>query len=68
MEWFVFAAPIPGSVEVGTLGWVSFAAQAVALAPLWLVARRALGFGATKPERPQVRVLEGRRQLRSHAA
>ena len=68
MEWFVFAAPVPGPVEVGTLGWVSFVAQAAALVPLWLVARRALGFGAAKPERQQLRVIEGGRELSRRAA
>ena len=68
MEWFVFAAPVAGPVELGTLGWVSFVAQVTALAPLWLVARRALGFGAAEPERPQLRVIEGGRELSRRAA
>ncbi len=68
MEWFVSAAPVPGPVEFGTLGWFSIVAQVVVFAPLWLVARRALGFGATRPERPQLRVMEGRRELSRRAA
>jgi hypothetical protein len=68
MEWFVFAAPVPGPVEVGTLGWFSFLAQAVALAPLWLVARRAVGFRAHEPAKgSQLRVIEGGRELSPHA-
>ena len=68
MEWFVIAAPVPGPLEFGPLGWFSFVAQVVVLAPLWLVARRALGFGASEPERPQLRVIEGRRELSQRAA
>jgi hypothetical protein len=68
MEWFVSAVPVPGSVEFGTLGWVSFVAQVAALAPLWLVARRALGFGVAAPERPQLRVIEGGKELGRRAA
>ena len=68
MEWFVCAVPVPGPVEFGTLGWFSVVAQVAVLAPLWLVARRALGFGATEPERPQLRVIEGRRELSPRAA
>jgi hypothetical protein len=68
MEWFAFAAPVPDPVELGFLGWVSFVAQIAALAPLWLVARHALGFGATASERPQLHVIEGGRELRRHAA
>ena len=68
MEWFVIAGPVPGPVEFGTLAWVSFAALGAVLAPLWLVARRALGFGATESERPQLRVIEGRRELSPRAA
>ena len=68
MEWFVFAAPVPGPVEFATLSWVSVVAHLVVLAPLWLVARQALGFGVTEPERPQLRVIEGRRALSRRAA
>jgi hypothetical protein len=68
MEWLVFPAPVPGLVDLGSLGWISFVAQLTALAPLWLVARRALGFGATEPERPQLRVIEGGRELSRSAA
>lgn len=67
MEWFVFAVPVPGPLEFGTLGWFSIVAQVVVLTPLWLVARQALGFGATAPARPQLRVIEGRRELSPHA-
>jgi hypothetical protein len=68
MEWFVFAAPVPGPVEFDTLGWISFLAQVAALAPLWLVARRALGFGTPEPNRPQLRIVEGGRELSRRAA
>jgi hypothetical protein len=68
MECFVFAATIPGPVEFGTLGWFSAGALVIALAPLWLVARRALGFGAAEPQRPQLRVIEGGRELSARAA
>jgi hypothetical protein len=68
MEWYGFAAPVPGPVEFGTLGWMSFVATLTALAPLWLVARRALGFGVVEPERLQLRVIEGGRELSRRAA
>ena len=68
MEWFVFAAPVPGPVEIGTLGWLSVVAQAVALMPLWLVARQALGFGAAEREPRQLRLIEGGRELDRRAA
>jgi len=68
MEWFVFAAPVPGPVELGTLGWLSLMAQAAALAPLWLVARQALGFRTAGPKRSRLRVIEGGRELSTHAA
>lgn len=68
MEWFLFAAPVPGPVELDALGVVSFVAQLVALVPLWLFAREAIGFGAAQPERPQLRVVEGGRELSQRAA
>ena len=68
MAWFAFAVPVPGPVEFGTLGWFSVIAQLVVFAPLWLVARQALGFGRTEAERPQLRVVEGRSALSPRAA
>jgi len=66
MEWFIFAVPEP--VEFATLGWFSVVAQIAVLVPLWLVAREALGFGAVAPIRPQLRVVEGGRELSPRAA
>ncbi len=68
MDSVVFAASVPGPVELATLAWVSVVALAAVLAPLWLVARQALGFGAVKPQRRALRVIEGSSQLCQRAA
>ena len=68
MEFMAFGAPVFGAVEFGTLEWVSVVAQLVALAPLWLLARRAVGFGADAPGHPQLRVIEGGRETDRRAA
>ena len=69
MEWFVFAAPVPGPVEF-TVG--SGAALAVllatALTPVFLAVRSALGLANTAPEAPQLRVIEGGKELRRQPA
>jgi len=67
MEWFLFA-PVPESVEFAALGWLSLFAQVTVLVPLWLVAREALGFRSPERGRPQLRVVEGRRELRPRTA
>ncbi len=68
MDFVVFAASVPGPVELGTLAWVSVAALAAVLAPLWLVARQALGFGAVELDRPTLRVIEDDNEVHQRAA
>ena len=68
MDFVVFAASVPGPVELGTLARVSVVALAAVLAPLWLIARQALGFGAVEPQRPALRVIEDSNELRQRAA
>jgi hypothetical protein len=70
MEWFVSLAPVPdGAVEfsVGS-GAIALAAALVALTPLWLVLRRALGWNPVEHAAPQLRVIEGGKELKRRAA
>jgi hypothetical protein len=67
MEWFVFAAPIPGPVEFTVSGSAAFAGLvAIALTPVALAVRHALGLGAVRS--PHLRVIEGRKEVRQQAA
>ncbi len=68
MEWFVFAAPIPGPVEFTVGGGALFAVLlAIALTPVGLAVRHALGLGTVGPS-PQLRVIEGGKDMRQQAA
>ena len=69
MEWFIFAAPIPGPVEfsVGS-GAVLTVMLVTALTPVALAVRHAFGLATAASETPQLRVIEGRKELRRHAA
>jgi hypothetical protein len=68
MEWFVFAAPIPGPVEFTVGGTAVFAVSlAIALTPVALTIRHALGLG-TAVQSPQLRVIEGGKDVRQQAA
>lgn len=69
MEWFVFAAPIPGPVEFTVGGRAVFAVLlAVALTPVVLTVRHALGLTNATPATPQLRVIEGAKEPRRQAA
>jgi len=68
MDFHIFAATVPGPIELGTLAWLSLAAVAAALAPLGLVLRHVLGFRSAEPERAQLRLIEGGRELGRKAA
>ena len=69
MEWFVFAAPVPGPVEFTVGGRAVFAVlAAVALTPVVLAVRHALGLAGRSPEAPQLRVIEGGKELGRQAA
>ena len=69
MEWFIFAAPVPGPVEFSVGSGAAFAvALATALTPLVLAVRHALGLAMPAPDAPQLRVIEGGKELRRHAA
>jgi hypothetical protein len=70
MEWFVSLAPVPdGAVEFTvTNGAVAVAALLVALTPVWLVLRRALGWEPAEDAAPQLRVIEGGKELKRRAA
>jgi hypothetical protein len=69
MEWFVFSGPVPGPVEfnVGS-GAVVAVLLATALTPVFLAVRSALGLANVAPETPQLRVIEGGKEVRRQAA
>jgi hypothetical protein len=68
MEWFVFAAPVPGPIEFTVGSGATFAALlSVALTPVALAIRHALGL-AKAPEAPQLRVIDGGKELGRQAA
>jgi len=69
MEWFVFAAPVPGPVEFSVGGAAAFITSvAIALTPIALAVRHALGFGPAASQSPQLRVIEGGKEIRRQAA
>lgn len=68
MEWFVSLAPVPNAVEFNA--WnpaVFWALLLAALAPVFLVLRHAIG-GRAPLATPHLRVIDGGRELRQHAA
>ena len=67
MEWLVYLAPVPASVDINVGGGAAIVAAVAALAPLVLVLRR---FVRVRPsnEVPQLRLVEGRKQLPARAA
>ena len=69
MEWFVLPAPLPATVDFTLAAEpVILVLLAIVLAPVVLALRDALGGGSTKPERPQLQVVEGRKELGRRAA
>ncbi len=69
MEWFVLTAPLPAAVDVLVApGPVILVLLAIVLAPVALVVRDALRAGAPRPERPQLQVVEGGKELGRRAA
>jgi hypothetical protein len=68
MEWFVLAAPVPGPVEFSGGGGVFAVLLALALTPVVLAARHALGLTNATPVTPQLRVIEGGKEPRRQAA
>jgi hypothetical protein len=69
MEWFIFAAPVPGPFEFSVGSGAAFAVMlAVALTPVALAVRHALGLATASPEAPQLRVIEGGKDLGRQAA
>ena len=68
MEWFVFAAPVPGPVEFTIGGNILFGVLlALALTPVGLVVRHALGLGSGI-NTPQLHVINGGKEVRQQAA
>jgi hypothetical protein len=68
MEWSVVVAPIPKALEFGVGGGAVFGtALLVALAPVLLVVRQALAARARR-ETPQLRLIEGSKELSPRAA
>jgi hypothetical protein len=68
MEWSVVVAAIPNALEFGVGGGAVFgAALLVALAPVLLMVRQALAAWAQR-ETPQLRLIEGSKELRPRAA
>lgn len=68
MEWFVFAALVPGPVDLSVGGVTACVAFLVACVPLVVAARHALGVRLGERETPQLRVFEGRKDLSRRAA
>jgi hypothetical protein len=69
MEWFVLLAPVPnGALEfsVGAVGVIL--ALLVAVVPVLLVLRHALDAEEVTLEAPQLRVIDGLKDLWGHAA
>ena len=69
MEWFVLLAAVPdGALEfsIGTVGTIL--ALLVAIVPVLLVVRHARDFEEVTLEAPPLRVIEGGKDLRRHAA
>jgi len=69
MEWFIFAAPVPGPIEFSVCSGAAFAVGlAVALTPVALVVRHALGFATAATGARQLRVIEGGKEVGRQAA
>lgn len=69
MEWFVFAAPVPGVVEFHAAGGVSvITGLLVALTPVVLAVRQRFGLNKPESQGPQLRVIEGGKELSRRAA
>jgi hypothetical protein len=70
MNFFSYTVPgpVPVPLDLSVLGWVSVVAVATALAPLWLVARQAIGFGAARSDRSRMRVVESGEEFTQRAA
>jgi len=67
MEWWIFAAPVPGPVDF-PIGGAAFAvALLAALTPVVVAVRHALG-RVNAATAPQLRVIEGRKDLGQQAA
>ena len=69
MEYFIFGTPFPGPVDFVVGSGVTFAVfLAAALPPLILGVRHALGLTTAVTSVPQLRVVEGRKDLGRRAA
>src|SRR5262249_35379359 len=68
MECFIFGAAVPGPVDFVVGSGATFAVFLAALPPVILVVRDALGLATTAPTVPQLRVVEGRKELGRRAA
>ena len=69
MEWFIVTAPVPAAVDFTfALGPAVLAVLAIVLAPVALVLRDTMRAGSTRPDRPQLQVVEGGKELGRRAA
>ena len=69
MECFIFGASVPGPVDFVVGSGATFAVfLAAALPPVILVVRHALGLATTASTVPQLRVVEGGKELGRRAA
>ena len=69
MEWFVFAAPVPGVVEFHAASGVSvITGLLVALTPVVLAVRQRLGLNRPESQVTRLRVIEGGKELGRRAA
>ena len=69
MEWFVLSAPVPGAVEFNVgIGTAFVSVVLAAGTPLFLALRAALTGRAATREVPQLRLVEGGKELSRRAA
>ena len=69
MEWFVFAAPVPGVLELSVkTGLVWVVGLLAVFTPVALVVRHAFGLGSIDATATQLRVVEGGKELDRRAA
>ena len=69
MDWFLFAPPVPGVLELWVAtGLVWVAALFVALVPAVLLVRQVFRLGMRERPRPLLRVVESGNELERRAA
>ena len=68
MEWFLLAAPVPGPIEFDFAGVLSVLAGLLAtVTPVFLAIRHAFGLTNARAKMPELRVIDGGRELTRHS-